>query len=103
MVFNSNNMKVFLDTNIFMEFFEQREKIVTLCPVVETPHTEFVSAINNPAFTDIEDSYQYQCALFNGCTQLVTINARDYRLDDQTEIEILNPRQFIDNYLTNYK
>lgn len=150
-----SGMKVFLDTNIFMEFFEQRTKcevvrsilhaiedkkmlgvissgslytltylltkglkrnnvhrpeqterlrnllrlIVSLCTVVDTTHAKLVSAINDESFIDIEDSYQYQCAIQNGCTQLVTINIKDYKDADQASIEILTPEEFVDKYL----
>lgn len=129
MGYNCQNMKVFLDTNIFMKFFEQRNKcevvkvilhavednafsgvissgslytltylltlglkrnnihrpeqterlrdllkhIVSLCTVVDTSHARLLTAINDESFADIEDSYQYQCALQNGCTQFITI------------------------------
>lgn len=148
-------MKVFLDTNIFMEFFEQRNKceevrrilhaiedgiisgyissgglytltylltlglkrnnihrpeqterlrkmlrnIISLCTVVETSHARFETAINDESFTDIEDSYQYQCALQNGCTQFITINIKDYKYADQKVIEILSPELFANQYL----
>ena len=111
MEYNCQNMKVFLDTNIFMEFFEQRNKCEVVkvilhavednafCTVVDTSHARLLTAINDESFADIEDSYQYQCALQNGCTQFITINIRDYRDADQTSIEILTPEIFVDKYL----
>lgn len=148
-------MKVFLDTNIFMEFFEQRNKcepvrvilhaiedgtitgvissgslytltylltmglkrnsvyrpeqterlrdllrhIVSLCTVVDTSHTQLVTAINDESFADIEDSYQYRCALQNGCTHLITINTKDFSRADHSFIEIISPEDFINSYL----
>lgn len=71
-------MKVFLDTNIFPEFIDRR------------------------AFTDIEDSFQYQCALENDCDVLVTINIDDYKSADQSHIEILTPSAFADKYINVY-
>lgn len=89
MGYNCQNMKVFLDTNIFMEFFEQRNKCevvkVILHAVEDNAFSGVISsgslytlarlltAINDESFADIEDSYQYQCALQNGCTQFITI------------------------------
>ena len=155
MDYNNSGMKVFLDTNIFMEFFEQRTRcgvvrsilhaiedktftgvissgglytltylltlglkrnnihrpeqterlrnmlrlIVSLCTVVDSIHDKYVAAINDESFNDIEDSYQYQCALQNGCTQFVTINIKDYKDAGQTSIEILTPETFADKYL----
>ena len=60
-------MKVFLDTNIFLEYFEQRR--------------------------------EYQSALQAKCDSLVTINLRDYRGADTSQIEILSPTEFVDKYL----
>jgi len=123
-------MKVFLDTNIFLEYFERRRQyqavsqmlsaiedgrlkavvsvgcvytlaylvrselkrqgihrpeqtirlrqtldiVLSLANVVGISHKRIVNGNNDPAFEDIEDSFQYQCALQNKCDVLVTIN-----------------------------
>ena len=58
-----------------------------------------LEAIENEAFTDIEDSFQYQCALASNCDVLLTININDYKNADQRQIEILTPAQFVEKYL----
>ena len=40
---------------------------------------DMLRAVGNEAFIDIEDSFQYRCALENGCDVLVTINIKDYK------------------------
>ena len=55
--------------------------------------------INDQAFDDVEDSFQYQCALQNKCDALITINLRDYRSADTSKLEILSPTEFVDKYL----
>jgi len=49
-------------------------------------------------FTDLEDSYQYQCALKSKCDILLTINKKDYSVQS-SPIKILTPKEFIDEYL----
>ena len=148
-------MKVFLDTNIFLEYFECRRQyeavsqllsavedgrlkavvsagcIYTLVYLVRTElkrqgihrpeqtlrvrqtldiilsmvtvagisHKHMVIGNNDPAFDDIEDSFQYQCALQNKCNVLVTINLKDYRNADTSAMEILSPEAFVSRFL----
>ena len=149
-------MKVFLDTNIFLEYFERRQQyeavsqllsavedgqlkavvsagcIYTLAYLVRTElkrqgiyrpeqtqrvrqtldivlsmvtvanisHKRMVSGNSDPAFDDIEDSFQYQCAIENHCDVLLTINTKDFKNADQQRIEILNPSQFVKKYIS---
>ena len=58
-----------------------------------------VRAVNNKAFTDIEDCFQYQCAMESRCDVLITINIDDFRGADQRHLEILTPSQFVEKYL----
>ena len=51
------------------------------------------------AFDDVEDSFQYQCALQAKCDALVTINLRDYRNAATSKMEILSPTEFAEKYL----
>lgn len=144
-------MKVFLDTNVFIEYFERRELFETvsdifdaiedgrieavissgslytitylltiglkrmnihrpeqteklrsalngvldLATVVDISHTNMSVAINDKAFSDIEDSFQYHCALQNKCTHLITINLKDYKKVDSNSIEVLSPMEFV--------
>lgn len=148
-------MKVFLDTNIFLEYFQERQQcrsvkkifdaiedkkldavisigciytldylirvglkrlnihrpeqtrklrealntILEFATVVGTSHDNIVNAINDETFDDIEDSFQYQCALQNKCDVLLTINLRDYPAADITPIIILSPDDFCKAYL----
>ena len=148
-------MKVFLDTNIFLEYFERRRQyeavsqllnaiedgrlkavvsagcIYTLVYLVRTElkrqgihrpdqtlrvrqtldivlsmvtvagisHKRMVSGNSDPAFDDIEDSFQYQCAVQAKCDALVTINIKDYRNADTSAIEILTPEEFASKYI----
>ncbi len=148
-------MKVFLDTNIFLEYFEQRREyqavsqllsavedkrikavvsagcvytlaylirmelkrqgihrpeqttrlrvllniVLSMATVAGVSHKNIVSATNDLAFDDVEDSFQYQCALQNKCDALVTINLKDYRNADTAKMEILSPTEFVEKFL----
>lgn len=148
-------MKVFLDTNIFLEYFEQRREfqavdrllsavedgklkavvsagcvytlaylirmelkrqgihrpeqtvrlrdllniVLSMVTVAGVSHKNIVSGTNDLAFDDVEDSFQYQCALQNKCDALVTINLKDYRNADTAKMEILSPTEFVEKFL----
>jgi len=148
-------MKVFLDTNIFLEYFERRRQyqavsqllsaiedgrlkavvsagcvytlaylvrselkrqgihrpeqtirlrqtldiVLSLANVVGISHKRMVNGNNDPAFDDIEDSFQYQCALQNKCDALITINLKDFSRADSPVMEILSPEEFVGKYL----
>ena len=148
-------MKVFLDTNIFLEYFEQRRKykavdrllsavedgklkavvsagcvytlaylirmglkrqgihrpeqtvrlrdllniVLSMVTVAGVSHKNMVRGTNDLAFDDVEDSFQYQCALQNKCDALVTINLKDYRNADTAKMEILSPTEFVEKFL----
>ena len=148
-------MKVFLDTNIFLEYFEQRREyqavsqllsavedgklkavvsagcvytlaylirmelkrqgihrpeqtlrlrsllniVLSMATVAGVSHKNIISGINDLAFDDVEDSFQYQCALQNKCDAFVTINLRDYSNADTAKMEILSPTEFVEKVL----
>ena len=85
------------------------------CELDEQPHTDgktvetflatakqyFLTqtSFSDTSFDDVEDSFQYQCALQAKCDALVTINLRDYRNADTSNIEILSPTEFVEKYL----
>lgn len=74
-------------------------EVLDLATVVDIPHSGVEMAVYNETFTDIEDSFQYQCALENDCDALVTINIDDYKNADQSHLEILTPSAFADKYI----
>lgn len=148
-------MKLFLDTNIFLDYFEKRREylavskilsaiedgklkavvsvgciytltylirmelkrqniyrpeqtirlrstlniVMSLVKVVSLSNKRISVGINDVAFDDVEDSFQYQCALQNKCDALVTINLRDYRDADTSNLLILSPSEFVEKYL----
>lgn len=59
----------------------------------------FRNGINNSSFHDLEDSFQYQCALTAQCDVFITINIRDFRDVDFAYMNIMTPQEFVDKYL----
>ena len=149
-------MKIFLDTNLFLEYIEERSEadnvelilnaiaegehqgvlsqgsfytlaflleralkakgihkpfqteylrklladIQATARVVGVSHEFLNDALQDKAFTDLEDSFQYRCALENNCDVLLTINIKDYRRADLSALEILSPSDFVSRYLS---
>jgi len=147
-------MKVFLDTNLFLEYIDEREEkalvetifqwiiskkykavvssgciytltylveksikrrgihrpqltdmirgilqsVLELATVKNLSHKQYSEAIGDERFTDIEDAFQYHCAMQNGCDVLVTINKRDYEQANSSAMPVLTPREFVDAY-----
>lgn len=147
-------MKIFLDTNVFLEYFEQRREyqavsqilsavedgkikavvsigcvytlaylirmelkrqdvhrpeqtmrlrsildtVMSIVTAVGISHKRITQGIKDVAFDDVEDSFQYQCALQAKCDALVTINLRDYRNAATSNMEILSPTEFAEKY-----
>ena len=150
-------MKLFLDTNIFIEFIEHRKQyepvsqiidaiieeqhtacistgclytlaylferglklqdihkpeltlrirhllaeVLNMSTIVPLAHANAETAVYDESFTDIEDSFQYRCALENRCHVLITINDNDYKNGDLSQIEILTPSAFVEKYINN--
>ena len=74
-------------------------QVLHVAELVDLSHIAAKQAINEEHFSDIEDSFQYQCALENGCDVLVTINVDDFKDADQSHIEIITPTTFVEKYL----
>lgn len=77
--------------------------VLNMATVISLSHAEAEAAVYDEAFTDIEDSFQYRCAIENHCSVLITINVDDYKDADQSRLEILTPSAFVDKYLLNPK
>ncbi len=73
--------------------------ILALLEPVGISRTDMLNAIGNEAFTDMEDSFQYQSAPNGNCNVLLTININDFKEASQQRMEILTPLQFVGNYM----
>jgi len=80
----------------------QRDILSQLLEVFEIrdlDHSSLKHGVADNDFTDLEDSYQYQCALNANCDVLLTINKKDFTTQSSS-IKVLTPKEFIDEYLS---
>ena len=75
-------------------------EVLDMATIVELSHAGAESAIYDESFNDIEDSFQYHCAVENHCDVLITINIDDFKNASQSAIEILTPSAFINKYMS---
>lgn len=73
--------------------------VMSMVTVVGLSHKRLSLGINDISFDDVEDSFQYQCALQNKCDALITINLRDYRNANTSKMGILSPTEFVEKFL----
>ena len=71
----------------------------TIAPTVDCSDETVKEAIDDEQFTDIEDSFQYHCALQHHCDVLLTINIKDYKNASDSELEVMTPQEFVEKYL----
>ena len=74
--------------NSLLESFE----IVSLAP------SGVAEGANDPSFSDLEDSFQYQSALQAHCDILLTLNIKDFKDADQSDIKITAPPSFLNEF-----
>ena len=73
--------------------------IIRLFTPIGIGRREMLDAMTNLQFDDLEDSLQHQCAIESQCGFLLTINVDDYKNVDQTQIVVLSPSAFVEQYL----
>lgn len=74
-------------------------EVLNMATICQLSHASAEAAVYDKAFTDIEGSFQYRCALENHCPVLLTINTSDFKNTDQSGIEVLSPKEFIEKYM----
>ena len=67
-------------------------ELETYIQIVDISHDQTAIALKDENFKDIEDSFQYYCALENDCDYIVTINLKDFPACDT--IIICSPEDF---------
>ena len=85
------------------ELTEQVRKIIDslllLVQIRNMEHNDMMAAANDSSFSDIEDAFQYHCALKNLCDFLITINTKDFSQASQELTKVITPNEFASNYL----
>lgn len=79
------------------ELRELLTSIASCFSIIDMPTEEYLNAISNEKFKDVEDSFQYQMAKCNGCDVLLTINIKDFKLmrEATEEMKVLTPAEFL--------
>ena len=85
------------------ELTEQVRKItdslLLLVHIGSMEHADMIDAANDSSFSDIEDAFQYHCALRNQCNFLITINIKDFSQASQELTKVITPNDFAGSYL----
>lgn len=63
--------------------------------VIDISHDEMIDALEDKTFRDLEDSYQYYCAIANGCDAIVTINMKHFKGEHKEGISVYTPTEFV--------
>lgn len=71
------------------------KQVLNKFQVAEHDHDSLLRSIDDKAFYDLEDSCQYQAALKEGCTLLVTFNKNDFNVSDDAPIKVMTPQEFL--------
>lgn len=69
--------------------------VLDIATIADVNHQGAIIATNDLAFSDFEDSLQYQCALNCNCDVLVTFNVKDFKNADQTNVKVMTPEQYL--------
>ena len=70
--------------------------------MAEHDKVSLMCALSNN-FRDVEDSFQYQCALKNNCDYLITNNLRDFRSGNDDKMIVMSPLHFLTHMLKKQK
>lgn len=73
--------------------------IMQLFEPVGISKLEFIKAILNRDFKDLEDSMQLQTAISHNCDVLLTININDFKKSTDDDVELLTPQDFVELYM----
>ena len=73
--------------------------IMQLFEPIGISKSEFIKAILNREFTDLEDSMQMQAAITHKCSVLLTININDFKNSADNGVELLTPQEFVKQYM----
>lgn len=76
-----------------------RDLLSNYVSVIDVSHEEMITALGDKTFHDLEDAYQYYCAIENGCDAIVTINMRHFKGTHKKAISVYTPSDFVNKFL----
>jgi predicted nucleic acid-binding protein len=75
------------------------DSLLLLVHIGSMEHADMIDATYDSSFSDIEDAFQYHCALRNQCNFLITINIKDFSQASQELPKVITPNDFAGSYL----
>ena len=75
------------------------DSLLLLVHIGNMEHSDMIDAAKDSSFSDIEDAFQYHCALRNQCNFLITINIKDFSKTNPDFLKAITPNDFAHNYL----
>ena len=71
------------------------KQVLNKFQVAEHDRDSLLRSIDDRAFSDLEDSCQYQAALKEGCLLLITFNKSDFDVSDDSPVKVMTPQEFL--------
>lgn len=78
---------------------ETLNNLMDFVTVADAQHNTYKQGLNDLTFKDLEDSYQYYCAIDNYCDLLITFNMKHFAGIHERQISLIAPDKFIDQYI----
>lgn len=72
------------------------KQVLNKFQVADHDKDSLLRSIEDKTFSDLEDSCQYQAAMKEGCTCLITFNVSDYNVSDDASVKVVTPKEFLD-------
>lgn len=82
-----------------MQIRSMLSSLLSFVEVVRLDDDFLFMSIKDQQFADIEDSYQYYCAVANGCDYLLTINLKHFKVSPTSKTAIASPSDFLKKYI----
>jgi predicted nucleic acid-binding protein len=73
------------------------KQVLNKFQVAEHDRESLLRSINDKVFSDLEDSCQYQAALKEGCTWLLTFNKSDFDVSGDAAVKVMTPQEFLNS------
>lgn len=67
--------------------------------VIDISHEEIATALKDETFRDLEDAYQYYCAVENDCDAIITINTKHFKGKHNVALPVYTPTEFVESFI----
>lgn len=78
---------------------EMLNNLLGFITVVDISQDFLSKGLNDKSFKDLEDAYQYYCAVENECDGIITINAKDFVGKHEEKVSVYSLTGFVDKYI----